>query len=96
MPSDKAIAFNVPSDKAIAFNVPSDKAIAYNLPSDKAIAFNVPSCKVPPDMTDINKCGCYITFQQTVRYIGFSWIAAWICRPKFIACVRVLASSCTT
>ena len=48
----------------------------------EAIAFNVPSCKVTPAITDINMCGCNITLQQTVRDIGFSWMAAWTWKVK--------------
>ena len=33
---------------------------------------------------------------NTVAVEGGSWIAARICRPKFLASVRVLTSSCTT
>ena len=48
----------------------ADHQLLLNESKTEAIAFNVPSCKVTPAMTDINRCGCNITLQQTVRDIG--------------------------
>ncbi len=73
---------NRPTDAENAAHRIGNCVTELNESKTEAIAFNVPSCKVTPAITDINMCGCNITLQQTVRDIGFSWMAAWTWKVK--------------